>query len=347
MANRITERKQDGFEKVVFCENPTVGLRGIIAIHNTKRGPACGGVRLLPYPSESEALTDVLRLSRGMSYKSALAGIGFGGGKSVINLDPAKKTTELFQAFGEFIETLKGQYIAAKDMNIESEDLAKMKTRTKHVLGIVGEPGSSGDPSPVTARGLFEAMQATTEEIFKAKSVGGLRVAFQGIGHVGYAAAQMVKEHGGTLVVTDTNPETLKKAQHELGAEVAKLEEIYDVQCDIFSPCARGAVLNAETIPRLKCKAVVGAANNQLRNPEDGLRLHERGIFYAPDYLVNAGGIINIFVEYSGHGVYDAKKALALTDNIHNTLKEVVKRSLAEKKPAFLIADRIAEERMR
>lgn len=347
MANRITERKQEGFETVVFCENPAVGLKGIIAIHNTRRGPSCGGVRLLPYPTEAEALTDVLRLSRGMSYKSALAGIGFGGGKSVIVLDPTKKTTELFQAFGEFIDTLKGRYIAAKDMNIESQDLAKMKTRSKHVLGIVGEPGSSGDPSPVTARGLFEAMRATTEEIFKAKSLSGLTVAFQGIGHVGYAAAQMVKEHGGKLIVADINPEIVKRAQKELGAETVALGSEYDVDCDIFSPCARGAVLNPETIPRLKCKAVVGAANNQLQNPEDGLRLHERGIFYAPDYLVNAGGIINIFVEFEGRGTYDAKKAFALTDNIHNTLKEVVNRSLAEKKPAFLIADRIAEERMR
>jgi leucine dehydrogenase len=343
--NQITEWKTEGFERVVYCENPQVGLKAMIAIHNTHRGPSCGGVRILPYTTTEEALTDVLRLARGMSYKSALAGIGFGGGKSTIILDPMKKQPEIFAAFGDFVESLKGRYIAAKDMNIESKDLLEIKKRTPHVLGIEGEVGSSGDPSPVTARGLFAAMRATTEEVFKTKSFSGLKVVFQGIGHVGYPAAEMVRENGGSIYVTDTNPETLKRAEKELGATVLELDAVYDFPCDIFSPCARGAILNSKTIPRLKCKAVVGAANNQLETTEDGLRLYERGIFYAPDYMVNAGGIINIFVEYSGK--YEAEKAFALTDNIYNTFKEILRRSDADKVPPFVIADRLAEERMR
>ncbi len=332
-----------GYEEVVYVEEASCGLRGIVAIHNTNLGPSCGGIRMLPYSSKDEALKDVLRLSKGMSYKSALAGIGFGGGKSVMIGDPAKKTPAMLHAFGHFIDTFGGRYLAAKDMNISSADLLEVKKSTRHVLGIDGEPGSSGDPSPVTARGVFRAMEATIEELTGSKKLAGVKVALQGIGYVGYGVAEMLREAGAQIWVTDINQAALDKASRELGAKVVPLEEIYDVACDIFSPGARGAVLNAETIPRLKCKAVVGCANNQLATPEDGMRLHQRGILYGPDYAVNSGGIINIFIELGG---YDAEKAFRKADEIYGTMKTIFQRARAEKTSPFVIADRLAEERL-
>jgi leucine dehydrogenase len=341
--NQTREWKTPGFQKVVSCENAKVGLKAIIAVHNTNRGPSCGGIRLLPYASFEEALNDVLRLSKGMSYKSALAELGFGGGKAVVILDPAKKSPDLFRAFGDFVESFQGSYIAAKDMNIESSDLAVVKEKTQHVLGIEGLPGSSGDPSPVTARGVFHALKATAEEALGADSLKGVRVAFQGLGAVGFAVAQLAKEAGAELVVTDINASVVKRAEEELGAKSVSLDGIYDSVCDIFSPCARGAILNAGTIPRLKCKAVVGGANNQLATPQDGMRLHERGILYAPDFAVNAGGIINIFVELGG---YDRGRALQLAENIYHTVKQIFAQSRAKKSPPFVIAEQMAEERL-
>ena len=264
MALTLEEIRVPDYEKVVFCEDPTVGLSGIVAVHNTNLGPACGGIRMLPYASKEEALNDVLRLARGMSYKSALAGIDFGGGKSVIILDPAKKTPALFHAFGDVLEKLGGKYIAAKDMNIESADLAEVKTRTRWVLGIEGEPGSSGDPSPVTSRGVFRSLEAAVEDFSGSRKLSGVKIAIQGIGHVGFGLAELAHQGGAELWVTDVNPTALSRAREELNAHVVGMDEIYDVACDVFSPNARGAVLNDKTIPRLKCKAVVGAANNQL-----------------------------------------------------------------------------------
>lgn len=343
MAMKIQEIKEKGFEKVLFAEDSQSGLSAIIAVHNTNLGPACGGIRMLPYASTNEALDDVLRLAKGMSYKSALAGINFGGGKSVIIGNPAKKSQPLFHAFGDFLDTFKGKYIAAKDMNIDSSDLAIVKQKCRHVLGVEGEPGTSGDPSPVTALGVFRALEATVEFLTGSRKVNGLKVAIQGIGHVGYSFAEYVKKSGGELWVTDTNLETVKKAQKELGARFVPLEEIYDLECDIFAPCARGAVLNEGTIPRLKFKAVVGAANNQLATPQDGVRLHERKILYAPDYAVNSGGIINIFIESKG---YDRNQALSKTDEIYRTMREVFDRSKKTGRPTFEVADQLAEERL-
>ena len=343
MALKIQEIKQQGFEKVLSAEDLESGLSAIIAIHNTNLGRACGGIRMLPYGSHSEALNDVLRLAKGMSYKSALAGINFGGGKSVIIGDPSKKSPALFHAFGDFVETFKGNYIAAKDMNIGSSDLALVKQKCRHVLGVEGEPGTSGDPSPVTAYGVFRALEATIEFLTGSKKMNGLKVAIQGIGHVGYSFAEYIKKAGGEIWVTDTNMETVEKAQKELGAKFVALEEIYDLNCDVFAPCARGAVLNSETIPKLKYKAIVGAANNQLATPKDGIRLHERKILYAPDYAVNSGGIINIFIESQG---YDRNQALNKTEEIYRTIKEVFERSQKTGKPTFEVADQLAEERL-
>jgi len=332
-----------GFERVIHFENPQSHLSAIIAIHSTNLGPACGGIRMLPYRSENEALEDVLRLAKSMSYKSALAAIGFGGGKSVIIHNPEKKTPALFQTFGECVETLGGKYIAAKDMNIESADLVEVKKKTKHVLGIEGQPDSSGDPSPVTARGLFRGLEATVEEFSKSKNLSGLKVAIQGIGHVGYSFAEMLFKAGAELWVADIDENRLRVAEEKLKAKRVPVEEIYATRCDVFAPCAQGAILNRDTIPKLKCKAVVGSANNQLATGADGSYLHEKGILYAPDYAVNSGGIINIFIEYEG---YNQQKAFKKADEIYQTLKEIFKRAREKKTAPFIIADQLAEERL-
>jgi leucine dehydrogenase len=332
-----------GYENVVYAEETQSGLKALIAVHNTQLGPACGGIRMLPYANRDEALDDVLRLSKGMSYKSALAGIGFGGGKSVIIGDPHRKTPELFHAFGHFVESFGGTYIAAKDMNISTPDLAETKKHTKYVLGIEGEAGTSGDPSPVTARGVFRAMEATQEFLTGSRKLNGLKIALQGVGHVGYSLAQHLKEAGAQLWVTDIDRAALDRAKRDFHATVVALEEIYDVPCDFFSPGARGGILNPKTIDRLHCRAVVGCANNQLRTPEDGHSLQNKGILYAPDYAVNSGGIINIFIEHEG---YDEKRALAKADGIYDTMKEIFQRARQSGKPPFVVADQLAEERM-
>lgn len=343
MALQIEEIKTPGYKKVLLGLDTSVGLESYIAIHNTHRGPACGGIRLLPYATRQEALHDVLRLSKGMSYKSALAELGFGGGKSVIIASPEAKTRDLFHAFGKFVDSLQGEYIAAKDMNVSTQDLMWAKEKTEHVLGIEGVPGSSGDPSPVTARGIVRGLEATAEELLGRRSLSGLKVSIQGIGHVGYSVAEQVVEAGGQIWVTDINPASVEKAVKELGATAVSGDAIYDVECDIFSPCARGAILNGRTIPRLRTKAVVGAANNQLETETDGMRLFERGILYAPDYLVNAGGIINIYAEMGG---YTEAKAFAKADRVYDTLREVYRRAKAQRTAPFVVADQLAEERL-
>ncbi len=332
-----------GYERVVYYDDPSAGLKAFVSIHNTNLGPSCGGIRMLPYASKEEALKDVLLLSKGMSYKSALAGIGFGGGKSVIIGDPTKKTPQLFAAFAEFLEMFEGKYIAAKDMNISSDDLMMIKQSSRYVLGIDGEAGSLGDPSPVTARGILRGLEATVEQIYGSKSLKGLKVAFQGVGHVGYATAEMVVKAGGEVWVTDIDQKAQDRAAKELGAHVVSNDAIYDVACDIFAPCARGGSLNEKTIPRLNCRAVVGCANNQLATEQDGMRLLERGILYAPDYAVNSGGIINIFVEYEG---YDQQKAFSMADGIYETMTEIYSRAKSANKAPFLVTDKLAEERL-
>lgn len=346
MGVTLEERSVPGYERVVAGKDPGRGLNALIAVHNSARGPACGGIRLLPYATPEEALNDVLRLSKGMSYKSALADIGFGGGKAVMMADPKAKSAELFRAMGEFVDKLQGQYIAAKDMNVASEDLLHVQEKTKHVLGIDCVPGSSGDPSPMTARGLFRSLEATVEHLTGSRNLEGLKVAIQGVGHVGYGYAQLLNEAGAELWVTDIDAKSVERAVKELGAHAVALEKIFDTPCDVFSPCARGAILSEATIPRLRCRAVVGAANNQLATEADGLRLHERNILYAPDYAVNSGGIINIFIEYR-YGTYDEQKAREKTDGIYRTMKEIFARSREQKRPPFVVADQLAEERLR
>lgn len=343
MPNMLEEIRVEGYERVIYCENQQADLRALISIHNTNLGPSCGGIRLYPYRNKEEALTDVLRLSKGMSYKSSLANIKFGGGKSVILSHPSQKTPAMFQAFGQLVESLSGRYIAAKDMNVDGNDLAEVKKTTRYVLGIEGEENSGGDPSPLTARGLFAALRATLKFLKGSESLKGIKVAIQGLGHVGADYARRIVEAGGTLTAADVNQTHLNELSKKFGFQTVSNEEIFSVPCDIFSPCAIGAVLNSKTIPTLRCQAVVGAANNQLATPADGQALFDRGILYAPDYVVNAGGIINIYIEHVG---YDPEKANQKADEIFDTLTEIYTRSKNQGVAPFLIADQLAEERL-
>jgi len=332
-----------GYEKVVYAECAEAGLKAIISVHNTNLGPACGGIRMLPYESKEAALQDVLRLSKGMSYKSSLAEINFGGGKSVIICDPKNKSRNLFHAFAAFVDSFEGQYISAQDMNISGDDLKMIKEKTSHVIGIQGEPGSSGDPSPVTARGVFRAIEATAEELNGKKDLHGVKISIQGLGSVGMRLAEMLYKGGAVLQVADINSSAVEKAVKSYNALALSQEQIFTMETDIFSPCARGAILNEKSIPQLKCKAVVGAANNQLAEEKDAERLMQRGILYAPDYAANAGGIINVYVEYEG---YDLQKALKKADKIYETMRNIYQRAKREHKTTSAVANLLAEERL-
>jgi leucine dehydrogenase len=334
----------DNYEQIVFCHDDRVGLKAIIALHNTALGPATGGCRMWNYRNEEEAVTDVLRLAKGMTYKASISNLPLGGGKSIIIGDHAQKTPELLRRFGEFVETLRGHYITAKDVGIDSSDLKTIKSRTSHILGIAGETNSSGDPSPVTAWGVYNGMLACAEKAFGEKSLKGLHVSFQGLGAVNYHLLKYLHQEGAKISGCDINPEAVGRAQKEFNIEVVSPEDIYDVKADIFSPGAMGAVINSQTIPRLKCRVIAGAANNQLATEKDGDELLKRGIVYAPDFAINAGGLINIYHEREG---YNRDKAYAHVAKIYDTIKSVLQRSEQEKLSANVVANRIAEERVR
>jgi len=331
-------------EQVVFCESKAAGLKAIIAIHDTTLGPALGGCRLWPYRSEQEALTDVLRLSRGMTYKAAAAGLNLGGGKAVILADPKRDKCEaLFRVFGRFVESLNGRYITAEDVNTSVHDMEYIFMETKYVTGVAPAHGGSGDPSPVTAYGVFRGMQASVKEAFGTESLAGKRVAVQGLGNVGSHLLEHLAKADAKFTVGDIDPEKGRKAQEEHGAEVVPPDRIYDTACDIFAPCALGAVLNDDSIPRLRCKIVCGGANNQLAEERHGRILEERGILYAPDYVVNAGGLINVYVEMEG---YVRERALRMAENIFDTTSKVYKIAKEHKVPTYVAADRLAEDRV-
>lgn len=334
----------DNYEQIVFCHDAKVGLKAIIAIHNSALGPATGGCRMWNYRSEDEALTDVLRLSKGMTYKASISHLPLGGGKSIIIGDTSQKTPELLKRFGDYVETFKGHYITAKDVGIDSTDLKTIKSRTAHILGIAGETNSSGDPSPVTAWGVYNGMLACAEKAFGKKSLKDLHVALQGLGAVNYYLLKYLHQEGAKVTGCDINPEAVSRAQKEFGIQVVNSEAIYDVSCDIFSPGALGAVVNTQTLPRLKCKVIAGAANNQLASEKEGEELLKRGIFYAPDYAINAGGLINIYHEREG---YNRDKAYAHVAKIYDTIKQILEVSSTDRLPANVVANRIAEERVR
>lgn len=333
--------EQYDYEQLVFCQDKSTGLKAIIGIHDTTLGPSLGGTRFWNYETEEEAIIDVLRLARGMTYKSAASGLNLGGGKAVIIGDPEKlKNEAFFRAFGRFIEGLAGRYITAEDMNINTGDLAYVNEETQYVAGLEGK---SGDPSPVTAFGVFRGLLATVNEVYGSDDLKGKTVAVQGLGAVGYKLCKHLNEAGAKLVVTDIRKENIDRVVKKLGATGVAPDEIYDVQCDIFSPCAMGAIINDFTVPKLKCKGIAGTANNQLAEERHGDMLEERGIAYAPDFVINAGGIINVYEELKG---YNKERALTRASNIYNTIKTVFAIAKRDKIPTYVAANRMAEERI-
>jgi len=342
----ISEIQFEGYEKVVRCRDQASGLHALIAVHDTTLGPALGGMRMLPYAGEDEALFDVLRLARGMTYKSAVAETGLGGGKSVIIGDPATaKSRELFLAMGRFVDSLGGLYITAEDMNIGIPDLEVVREETRWVTGLSRERGSSGNPSPYTAYGCVVGMGAVLEEVFGSSEFTGRRVLIQGVGAVGGRLAVLLKERGADVVICDINQERVEELCDEHGFHSVEDAKHLEVECDVYSPCARGATLNDETIPRLKCRAVAGCANNQLLEFRHADMLRERGVLYAPDYVINAGGIVNVACELLPGG-YDENAAMAKIDRIHIALKEVFRISREEDISTREAAARLAEQRI-
>ncbi len=342
----ITEIQVDGYEKVVRCQDPESGLHALIAIHDTTLGPALGGMRMWPYASEDEALFDVLRLSRGMTYQSALAETGLGGGKSVILGDPkTAKSEALFLAMGRFVDSLGGKYITAEDMNIGIPDLEVVRRETKWVTGLKRSEGSSGNPSPYTAEGCLIGLRAVAEELDGSTSLEGKKVVIQGVGAVGGALAVLLKEAGAEVTICDINEARVEELCKEYGFNSVKDADHLDVECDIYAPCARGAGLNDETIPRLKCRAVAGCANNQLLEARHAQDLRDRGILYAPDYVINAGGIINVAVELLPGG-YDEDEARRRIARIYDNLKQVFQISREEDIPTNEAALRLAQQRL-
>ncbi|OYD54961.1 amino acid dehydrogenase [Thauera propionica] len=336
-------------EQVVFVSDDKSGLKAIIAVHNSNLGPALGGCRMWPYASEEEAIRDVLRLSRGMTYKSAMANLKLGGGKSVIIGNPrTQKTPELLAAFARALEQLNGRYIAAEDSGTSVVDMKTMTQFTRHVAGIHDKPSDqgtrSGDPSPATAYGTFIGIKAAVKERLGRDSLEGLRVAVQGVGNVGFDLARQLKAAGAQLWVTDIHREPLLQAGKELGATVVAPEEVFGLDVDVFAPCALGAILNDSTIPQLKAQVVAGAANNQLAEARHGAELMKRGILYAPDYVINAGGIIDVYHERIG---FDRAALIKHIEGIEDNLMEIFERARKEERPTGEVADAIAEERFK
>lgn len=339
-----------GHEGVHAFADAKTGLKAIVAVHSTARGPAVGGTRMWNYGSAAEALEDVLRLSRGMSYKNAIADLEMGGGKSVIIGDSrSQKTPELFQAFGRCVDQLGGRYYAAEDVGVSVSDIEEARKTTEYVVGLNQGPAASGDPSPVTAEGVFRSTLLVARRLWKQDDLTGLTIALQGIGHVGGYLADKLANAGARLIVTDVNQPLLEEVAARTSAEVVAPDAIYDVKADIYAPCALGATLNAQTIDRITARAVVGAANNQLATAEIGEELFRRGVLYAPDYVANGGGIINVASELRARqtgGAYDPQWVEGKLSRLIETLEEVLERSVAENRPTHQIADAIAEARI-
>jgi leucine dehydrogenase len=331
-----------GHEQLVLCHDKASGYRGIIAIHDTTLGPALGGTRFWNYATDEEAIVDALRLARGMTYKNAVAGLNLGGGKSVIIGD--NKTTDremLFRAHGRFVDSLGGRYVTAEDVGTTVEDMDFVHMETTYVSGIGSK---SGDPSSVTAHGVFRAIEASAFEKWGSDELAGKTVAIQGCGHVGYHLAKELHGAGAKLVVTDIDEGRIKRVVEATGATVVGLKEIYGVQADIFAPCALGGIINDDTIPQLKVEIVSGAANNQLLEDRHGDMLEQRGILYAPDYVANAGGVINVYSELTG---WSRDRALRKADEIYETVLSVFKFARDQRIPTYKAADRVAEQRIR
>ena len=330
-----------GHEQLVICTEPAAGYKGIIAIHNTTLGPALGGTRFWNYASDDEAIIDALRLARGMTYKAAVAGLNLGGGKSVIIGDnKTKKREAIFRAHGRFVESLGGRYITAEDVGTSVDDMEWIRMETQYVTGIYG---GSGDPSPVTAFGTYRGIKAAAKAKYGDDSVAGKTVAVQGLGHVGSYLCGMLHEEGAKLVVTDIDKDRVAHAKDQFGAKTVAPDEIYDVKAEVFAPCALGAIINDKTLPKLKFEIIAGAANNVLAEPRHGDELHEKGILYAPDYVINAGGLINVYGELNG---WSSDRAKRKAGEIYDTLIQLFELADQEGIPTWVAADRLAERRI-
>ena len=329
-------------EDVVFICDPKSGLKAIIAVHDTTLGPALGGCRVWPYATTAEALTDALRLSRGMTYKNAVAGLALGGGKAVIIADPRQdKTEQMMEAFGAHVERLSGSYITAEDVGVSPEDMEAVARRTSHVRGTSAT--GLGDPSPYTALGVFEGLKAAARHAFGTSDLQDRSVSVQGLGHVGFGLCELLHDAGASLLVSDIHGPAVEKAMAKFSAKAVTPDEAHRVEADIFAPCALGGGLNARTIPQIRAKVIAGAANNQLQTADDGESLRKRGILYAPDYVINAGGVISIALAKPGENDEAVRqKTLAIAD----TLSEIFRRADADNQSPERIADRIAEERL-
>ena len=335
----------DNHEGVYTFSEPESGLKCFIAVHNTNRGPASGGTRFWTYESDAEALTDVLRLSRAMSYKNAMAEIPLGGGKGVIMRPKGEFDRKaLFAAYGRAIEKVGGQYITAEDVGVSPEDMKTIKTQTDFVAGLDDGEAASGDPSPHTADGIFRGLEVAVKHKLGVEGVGGLIVAVQGLGHVGYDLARRLRKSGARLIVADINEAATQRAADELGADIVSVDAIHAQEVDIFAPCALGGAINADTIDDIQAYIVGGAANNQLKTPDMGAELMKRDILYCPDYVLNAGVIINVAAEVSG--TYDYGWVDGKLEGLRGTLQEVFDRSEKSKRPTNEIADDMARERL-
>ncbi len=314
----------DGHEQVVFCNDKDTGLKAIIGIHNTVLGPALGGTRMWNYANEWEALNDVLRLSRGMSFKSSISGLNLGGGKAVIIGDAKTvKTPELMRKFGEYVHSLSGKYITAEDVGMETKDMDTVREVTPYVTGISEEKGGSGNPSPITAYGVFMGLKAASKYRFGSDNLEGKKVLVQGIGHVGEVLVQHLTESGALVTIADINEERLNQVGSKYGAKIFTGADLYSAEVDIYAPCALGATINDATINKIKAKVIAGAANNQLANEViHGAILKEKGILYAPDFLINAGGVINVYSELAN---LTRAQVMEKTENIYNTSLEIFK----------------------
>ena len=331
-------------EEVIFCQNKDAGLKAIIAIHNSVLGPALGGLRMWPYATEQDALNDVLRLSRGMTYKAAVSGLNLGGGKAVIIGDPSKDKSEaLFRAFGRFVNSLNGRYITAEDVGIDVNDMEYVYRETEFVTGVHQVHGGSGDPSPFTAYGTLQGLMAALQTKYGNEDIGKYSFAVQGVGHVGMEYLKLLRERGAKVFVTDINQELVQRAVDDYGAEAVALDDIYDVDANVYSPCALGGTVNENTLDRLKCQVICGAANNQLASNEIGDELQRRGILYAPDYAVNAGGLMNVSLEIDG---YNRERAMRMLRTINLNLTRIFEISKRDNIPTYKAADRMAEERI-
>ncbi len=341
----FSEIIENQHEQVVFCNDPQTGLKAIIAIHDSTLGPGLGGCRMYNYASDQDALVDVLRLSRGMTYKASISGLNLGGGKSVIVGDPnTQKSEAFFRKFGQYIENQNGKYITAEDVGTTTKDMEYIKMETNNVVGLPLEHGGGGDPSPVTAYGVYLGMKAASKELYGKEDLTQKRILVEGVGKVGVHLLDYLAKENATILVADINQDNLKKAVNEYGAQVVDTENIFDTDIDIYAPCALGATLNSDTIPKLNAEIVAGAANNQLADEDTHAEmLKENGVLFAPDYLINAGGLINVYTELNG---YNERRAMQLTENIYKVSQELIRKAKEENISTNLAANRMAEDRI-